>query len=273
MLNQVLKIQEKKVEDNSLIIYLLNFKNSDTKICGLSMLDWVKKSIKDLPYIELDYNGEDLVKFLKDKLVDAKYSIILFSNTPCLTTPTVLKIIEYVTIKQINACKFNGGFAFKTEYLSNAKEVIFDSYLPLDNDDNIVVDNVNKLKAVNKILQARILQSHIANGVEFVGNSCIDEQVEIGQNVVIFSGNVLKGDTIIGNNTILKEKNVIEDSVIGNDVCISSSTITNSKIEDNVFILPYCYVANSTIRKNCYISSGIRVEKRTVRAGSKLKEN
>ena len=66
---------------------------------------------------------------------------------------------------------------------------------------------------------------------------------------------------------------VIEDSVIGNDVCISSSTITNSKIEDNVFILPYCYVVNSTIRKNCYISSGIRVEKRTVRAGSKLKEN
>ena len=226
-----------------------------------------------MEYIEFGYNNEDLIKFLQPRVVDAKYSVILYSNTPCLTTPTILKIIEYVVVKGIKACKFNGGFAFNTEYLKSANNIMFDSYLPLDNEDNIVVDSANKLKLATKILKERIINKHIANGVEFVGNSEIDEQVELSKGVIVFGGNALKGNTYIGENTILKENNVIEDSVIAEDSCISSSTIINSKIEENVFVLPYCYVINSTIRKNCYISSGIRIEKRTVRAGSKLKEN
>ena len=178
--------------------------------------------------------------------------------------------MEYVQFKEIKACKFNGGFAFDVEYLKNVKEVRFDSYLPIESDDFLVIDSKAKVVVASNILKNRIIQKHIANGVEFMGNCEIDDQVEIGKNVVIFGGNIIKGDTIVGENTILKENNIIENCVIGNDVCISSSTISNSKIEDNVFVLPYCYVADSTIRKNCYISSNVKVEKRTVRAGSRL---
>ena len=142
--------------------------------------------------------------------------------------------------------------------------------MPLDNEDFLVVDGKSKEVVASSILKGRILQKHIKNGVEFVGDSDIDDQVEIGENVVVFSGNVIKGNTFIDNNAIIKEKNIIENSVIGKDSCIASSKIINSKIEDNVFILPYCYINNSTIRKNCYISSSAKIEKRTVRAGSKL---
>ena len=273
MLTQTLKTQQKKIDDNSVIIYLLRCNGYETTIGGLNMAEWVKKAIKELSYIEIDYDGSDLVDFLKPKLVNAKYSIILFSNTPLITTPAVLKVIEYVVTKQIKACKFNGGFAFNTEYLKTAKQIMFDSFLPLEGEDFLVVDNVGKLKLASKIINERIIQKHIINGVEFIGTSEIDDQVEIEPNVVIFSGNIIKGESYIGKNTILKEKNVIDNSIIGSDVCIASSNIINSKIEDNVFILPYCYVNKSTIRKNCYISSNISVENRTVRAGSKLKEN
>ena len=53
MLTQTLKTKIKTKEDNSVIIYLLNLNNSSTKICGLSMIDWVKKSVKDIKTAEL----------------------------------------------------------------------------------------------------------------------------------------------------------------------------------------------------------------------------
>lgn len=261
-------------EENSVIVYLLNIVdspiNKSTTIYGLDMSGWVKQALNNVPYIELDYDNSDLVEFLKSKMVNSKYSIVLFSNTPLITNPSILKIMEYVTIKDINACKFSGGFAFKNDYLLNTKQVQFDAVLPLDEEEFLVVNNASKLKFATSILHDRIIQKHINNGVEILGNSDIDELVEIGKACMIFNGNVIKGNTTISDNTILKENNIIDNCVIGQDVCIAGSNLTNSTVEDNVFILPYCYINNATIRKNCYISSNETVENRTLRAGTRL---
>lgn len=273
MLTETLKQTEIKLKDDSLIFYLLSDKNAGTMICGRSMIDWVKNAAKEFPYIEFDYNGTDLKTFIKDKLVNSKYCVILFSNTPLVTHTSLLKVVDYVITKQIKACKFNGGFAFNVEYLKNTKEVKFDSFLPLETEDFLVVDNLDKLKVAKKILQGRIINEHILNGVEFVGSSVVDVSVDIDKSVIVFPNNVLKGKTTIGSNTILKENNVIDNSVIGNDCCVLSSTILNSVVEDNVYILSDCRIEKSTIRKNSYLSSGVVIEKRTIRAGSKLKEN
>ena len=178
--------------------------------------------------------------------------------------------MEYVTVKDINACKFTGGFAFKNEYLLKSKKIHFDAILPLDEEEFLIVNNAAKLKFATGILHDRIVQKHVNNGVEIIGDSEIDETVEIGKNCMIFKGNVIKGNTVISDNTILKENNIIDNCIVGQDVCIAGSNLTNSKIEDNVFILPYCYINNSTIRKNCYISSNEVVENRTLRAGTRL---
>ena len=122
--------------------------------------------------------------------------------------------------------------------------------LPLDEEEFLVVNSAPSLKFATKIMHDRIIQKHINNGVEIIGNSDIDETVEIGANCMIFNGNIIKGNTIIDSDTILKENNIVEDCVIGKEVCIAGSNITKSKIEDNVFILPYCYINNATIRKN-----------------------
>ena len=269
---KTLKLTSK--DENSIVVYLLNIVdstiNKSTKIYGLDLSGWVKKALNNIPYIELDYEGSDLVEFLKPKMVNSKYSIILFSNTPLITTSSILKIVEYVTIKDINACKFSGGFAFKNEYLLRAKQIQFDAILPLDEEEFLIVNNPSSLKFATKILHDRIIQKHLNNGVEIIGNSDIDEPVEIGKSCMIFNGNVIKGNTTISENTILKENNIIEDCVIGQDVCVAGSNLVNSKIEDNVFILPYCYINNATIRKNCYISSNEVVENRTLRAGTRL---
>ena len=145
--------------DDSVVVYLLNITNQqvnyETLICGLSMSDWVKKSINKIPYIEVNYDNGNLIDFLKPILVNSKYSIILFSNTPLITAPSVLKIMEYVVIKDINACKFNGGFAFKNEYLKHAEKVMFDSFLPLNDDDFVVVSDKQGLIKAQNVLQNR----------------------------------------------------------------------------------------------------------------------
>ena len=273
MLTETLKQTEIKFNDDSVMIYLLSDKNASVELCGRSMIDWVKNAVNEFPYIEFNYDGSDLQNFLKGKLVNAKYSIILFSNTPLITIPSVLKIVDYIKIKQVKACKFNGGFAFNTEYLKTAKEVQFDSFLPLETEDFLVVDTLEKLKIAKKLLQDRIIQQHMANGVEFVGNSVVDASVKIDKDVIVFPNNILRGSTFVGGKTILKEGNVIETSSIGADCCIMSSNILNSSVEDNVYILSNCYIEKSTIRKNSYIGSNLRIEKRTIRAGSKLKES
>lgn len=272
------RIETVKSKDDSLVVYLLNHNTAnglryDTKICGLNMSCWVKKALKGVPFIEFEYCGEDIIEFLKGRLINSRHIVVLSSLTPLMTNPTILKILEYVMVKDINACKFSGGCAFKTEYLKSSKKIEFDSILPLNEEDGLVV-NSKSLSFASKILQDRIIQKHISNGVEILGNSVIDETVEIEKACMIFGNNVLKGNTYIGENVILKENNVVEDSSIGRDSCISCSNIVNSKIEENVFILPYCFVKNSTIRKNCYISANNSIENRTIRKGTKLqKEN
>ena len=183
MLTETLKSSQLKKDDVSFVIFLLSDKFSKSKLCGITMLDWVKKAINNFPTIEFDYSGEELVSFLKPRLVNSRYVIVLYSNTPLLTNASVLKIIEYVKFKEIKACKFNGGFAFDIEYLKSSNKVVFDSYLPLDNEDFLVVDNKSKEIVANSILKNRIIQKHIANGVEIYGDSEIDGQVEIAKNV------------------------------------------------------------------------------------------
>lgn len=274
----ILKPEKLKITKNdSVIVYLLNADYMEVKhdavACGLSMTDWVKRSLKNIPYVEFDYDGSDLIEFLKPRLVNSKFVVVLFSFTPLITSPTILKIMEYSLVKDINACKFNGGFAFKTEYIKSAKKVMFDAFLPLDDEEMLMVSSLNDFRKAEKILQNRIINEHLANGVEILGNVQIDAQVEIEPSVMVFSGNILKGNTIVGENTILKENNVIDNCVVGSDCCIANSNLTNSKIEDNVYVLPYCYINNSTIRKNCYISSNLTIENRTIRKGTRLKEN
>ena len=43
----------KNISNNdSVIVFLLKLSDGDEKLCGLSMVDWVKKSLDDIPYKE-----------------------------------------------------------------------------------------------------------------------------------------------------------------------------------------------------------------------------
>ena len=64
----------------------------------------------------------------------------------------------------------------------------------------------------------------------------IEPEVDIESGSIIYPNNSLKGTTIIGNDVILKENNVIENTIINSGCCISGSNITNSKIGNHTYI-------------------------------------
>ena len=107
-------------------------------------------------------------------------------------------------------------------------------------------------------------------------NTYIDENVEIGDNCLIYPGVTIMGKTIIGNNCTIYPNSFIKDSIIGNNTTIYTSYIINSQLgnADNVKIgsfveikncnisidskVPHlAYLGDTQIGKNCNIGCGV----------------
>ncbi len=251
---------QKKIigKKNSDVAVLILNENKGYKILGKNMLDWVVEATSDYTCFCADYKDEDVVKFAKEHLVECEYFIVIFDKLPLLTKESFNKLMEYCLVKKINVCKFSGGYVFNLNYLKKVENLFVDSVYILDQESFYLVENKKMCAYAKEVLQNRIIQKHINNGVDIINVKDVEihPDVEIGKNVVLFKGNVLKGNTVIGENVILKENNVIENSVIGKDACVCGSTVVNSKIGEGSIIMPYCNIENSKISKNCTVKSG-----------------
>jgi len=86
-------------------------------------------------------------------------------------------------------------------------------------------------------------------------NSCfIGDEVEFGENVVVYENNHIDGKVKIGDNTILLPGNFIENSIIGTNCKVHSSVIENSVVYNNVNIGPF-----ARIRPNCEIHDNVKL--------------
>ena len=85
-------------------------------------------------------------------------------------------------------------------------------------------------------------------------NTYIEENVQIGDNTVIYPNVVIEGTTIIGDNCTIYPGTVIKDSIIGNDCNIYSSYIFNSQIGNENHIGPF-----ANIRENNYICNNTKI--------------
>lgn len=70
----------------------------------------------------------------------------------------------------------------------------------------------------------------------------IDDTVKLGDNCIIYPNVMIKGNSSIGDNTIIYMSSYIEDSVIGKNNKIYTSYIIQSEIGDNNTIGPYAHI-------------------------------
>ena len=70
----------------------------------------------------------------------------------------------------------------------------------------------------------------------------IDEQVKIGENVIIYENNRIEGDTVIGDNVTIYPNSFIVNSIIGKGTKIYSSYVENSKLNSGCIVGPFSHL-------------------------------
>lgn len=146
----------------------------------------------------------------------------------------------------------------KEIYLTDAISLLKKSVsLELHDEDEIQgINNRIDLAKCEEILQRKIKEKHMLNGVTFINpaTSTISEDCKIGIDVVIEANSHIRGQSVIQDECVIGPNTFIEDSSINKKSKIINSTIFNSEINENVYIGPY-----SHIRPGCKISNNSKV--------------
>ena len=109
-------------------------------------------------------------------------------------------------------------------------------------------------------------------GVTFLNKkSChIDKNVTFGNNVTIYPGNIITGNTHIGDNVVLKANNIIHNCQIYENCIIEQSNLCDSNIGKNCQIGPFARLRpNSIIENDCKIGNFVEVKNSIIDSGTK----
>ena len=123
------------------------------------------------------------------------------------------------------------------------------------------------------LMQSRINRQHMSNGVTLIDPAAtyIDCDVEIGRDTVIYPGNLLTGNTSIGQNVTLYPNNRIVDSNVGDGAHIEASLLEESSVGKNTNIGPNAHLRKGTTTgAGCRIGNFVETKNVTIDDGAKL---
>lgn len=164
-------------------------------------------------------------------------------------------------------------------YLTDVLEILrkngdkVGAYTMPDFSESLGVNDRIALAQATKIMQKRINEEHMKNGVSFIDpdTAYIDSDVKIGNDTVIEGNVVIKGNTEIGSETVITSGSRIIDSRIGNNVTVTSSTIEDSVMEDNTDIGPMSHLRpKALIREGAHIGNFVEIKKAEIGVDSKV---
>ncbi|MGO3732944.1 MAG: bifunctional UDP-N-acetylglucosamine diphosphorylase/glucosamine-1-phosphate N-acetyltransferase GlmU [Vagococcus sp.] len=156
--------------------------------------------------------------------------------------------------------------------LKNAGEIVT-AYVMDSEDESMGVNDRVALAKANKLMQARINEAHMRNGVTFIDpdTTYIESDVKIGRDTTVEPGVQLKGHTVIGENCVIGAHSDIRESHLGDNIIVTSSNIEESTIENGVDIGPYAHIRPlSTISSGAHIGNFVEIKKATIGERTKV---
>lgn len=224
-------------------------KSYDINLLGASMYNWVVRACPSKPTLA-EYNGQELLEFIRPMLGSSEYTLVLYSDTPLLTASGVNQMIDFVIGKDLSVARFTRAFVFKTQYIKNALGLYTVNTYDVAAAEQFKVDSTDSLIKATEILSSRIIKYHINNGVNIISpaNTYIECSVSIGENTVVEPFVKLQGNT------------VIED---GCKVC-SFASINDSQIKQNAIVKNGCNIVGSIISSNAIVGSGCTIINKSV---------
>lgn len=177
----------------------------------------------------------------------------------------------FEALKNINTNNAQGEY-YLTDVIGIFKEAgeKVGAYKLRDFDESLGVNDRVALATAEKVMRARLTKQHMVNGVTFVNPDAtyLDADVEIGEEAVIEANVTLKGQTKVGDRTVLTTGTYLVDALIGEDAVITNSMIEESTVEAGVTVGPYAHIRpGSTLAKDVHIGNFVEVK------GSSIGEN
>ena len=145
--------------------------------------------------------------------------------------------------------------------------------LSIDYEETIGVNSRVQLAEAEEILRRRINRRHMENGVTLIdpNSTYIGDDVEIGRDTIIYPGNVIEGNTKIGEGVLLYPNSRISNSIISNNVEIQSSVIIDSQIGERTTVGPFAYIRpESVIGSHARIGDFVEIKKSNIGNNTKV---
>lgn len=252
-------------------VVIFRMKNFSETLLEKPMIKWVEDVCKKFSpnVVDYDYSEPELSQIINN-LGNKKYTMVLFSFTPLLTSKNIMLCLDYLFLKDYKLIKMTYGYAFETEYLKNINEIKEPVLFSGDSSEFLKVQSKEEVSYAKDVLQRRIIQNLLSNNVEITNpaNVVINAYVVVEGNVTIFPFNTLTGKTIIKSNVVLKEGNYISDSEIGAYSIISNSTVKESTVGSNCIVYPF-----NTIENNCFIGANSTIKSHNQLNNTYLEDN
>lgn len=204
--------------------------------------------------------GKKIVDIIEEKDTNDEQKSINEINVGVyiFKTSSLLQILDDIQNQNQN----NEYYLTDAIRLLNKKNFITNSILLTDKNEMLGVNSKVDLAIVSNILRKRKLDFLMKKGVIIIdpSNTYIEEDVEIGEDSIIYPNTIISGKTKIGKNTIIYSSRII-DSIISDDCVIDNSVIEYSEIYNNVTIGPFSHLRKGTILKeNVHIGNFVEIK-------------
>lgn len=144
---------------------------------------------------------------------------------------------------------------------------------PLAAEELLCVNCMAEFSKAHKILNNRIIERHMKNGVAFLNpESCIIENdVAIGQGTLVYPGTILEGSTSIGEDCVIGPNALLRNVTTGKHVTVINSVAMDSSIDDDTKVGPFAYLRpGSQIGKNVKIGDFVEIKNSLIGDDTKI---
>lgn len=175
--------------------------------------------------------------------------------------------------------KVNNDNAQQEYYLPDVIEILksqnekVSAFITEDDKETIGINDRIALSHAENIMKIRINEKHLKNGVTIMdpNNTYIGPDVTIEQDVVVYPGSMLMGDTHIETNTIIGPNTEIENCTIGQDTVIKQSVLKDSNIGREANIGPFAHIRpETTVGNEVRVGNFVELKKTVIGDNTKV---
>ena len=237
---------------------------------GVSIISAVVDNSEGYGHIIRDKNG-NFVKNVEYKDATAEEKLVkeINSGIYCFKGSSLKKALKLITNDNVQ-----GEY-----YLPDTLEIILKNGEKVnalsigDVTEFFGVNNRIQLAEANKIMQKRINENHMLNGVTIISpeDTYISDDVEIGCDTIVYPGCVLEGKTVIGEDCKVGPDTRLTDMKLSDNVTIQYTVAMESEIGSGTKVGPFAYIIDIRIvGENIKIGDFVEVKNSVIGNGTKV---